>query len=213
MFHLDDLSQLNPEVLELNNLTDEDLKPQKNPNRVEGGKKAGYRGSLAEDEFDAMGDRYMTDGLCLYIPQYAPFIERGKTQVGRKTFSYGNWDKKGEGDRIIFIPGCGFAMVEIKSMDGKHYRTLDKGLHQFDRLKDINQFDDCFGAYLLRWQYDEGEQVDWRLYPAEDLQMIEGGIKFYRATGIEVEMEYPTRYPIWLPTLKRVMECLSNEKE
>ncbi len=166
---------------------------------------AGQRGLLAKltgDVYEELVDRglyyYRANDMVTWVQVYP------KIRITR----YPNAVVVGKAhpDRHVTIPALGgrSCWLEIKSWQAKERNTYnldtDNRRDQYQNLLEEVRIGGALGYYLVCWRWNG--QEDWRLYPAESLQLSGGGLRFVRAVGLAVGAEYG--WPDWLAVVVEV---------
>ncbi len=180
-----------------------------NPNRVEGGAQARRRGEIAEKEFDLAARQYENSGLISWHENHAKFVEVGRTNIKRRSFVYGYWERQGGADRLAVLPPAGRSCwIEVKSAQSKTKNPnrflLYHGLHQYEAMMQATNVG-ALAFYALRWLDVDGRLVEWRLHPVEQLVRDDKKITFIRTEGLLAKME-SDGLPEWLPAVQEYQQ-------
>lgn len=171
--------------------------------RRQSGKKAKRSGELAEREFDIAAQEYERFGLIHCQPTYAEFVVTERVKQGaNRGQCIGYFRAKGTSDRVMSIAELGgrTCWLEIKHVHNKGKKTIQNTHHQYRQMFEAKRDGNALAFYILRW--NNGGDVEWRLYPIETLDVDyhgnEDGIEFVRDSGLLVG---GVAYPDWLPVV------------
>lgn len=174
-------------------------------NRVQAGKTAKRRGDLAEKEFDIASRYYKANRRLDWQPIHAQFIALGTVKNGSgRGKVYGYYKERSAADRVLTLADLGgrAVWIEIKSFSAKNTKTLDKGLHQYDQMRDAVETGAAMAFYATRWRWGAGREVEWRLFAVQGLVREVGRIVFAREAGLFVPS--PQGWPEYLPVILAV---------
>lgn len=99
---------------------------------------------------------------------------------------------------LCLHPAGKLLWLEIKTWEGAETHTERKRLHQYRQMVEAGLVGGL-GAYLVAWR--RGDRVDWRLYPAHEIEAHDNALVFRRAEGRPVEAG-PEGWPEWWGVLE-----------
>ena len=148
-------------------------------------------GASAEELAEVSFRRYAAEGLAVYVRCYPPSktIYNGTTQR-KQTFLL---PEEGPPDYCLCLQGGRLLWLEIKTWAGRNLHTERKRMNQHRQMMEAIVVGGL-GAYLVAWR-PEGEKLDWRLYPVEQLEFTGNSLVFRREAGCAIAS--PEGWPAW----------------